>query len=108
MNDYIGESIKYVIIQERPEAQDGIVTRMPLQYNDYLGAFSHTTDILLATMFEDKNEAIRLANLQNQISVILKQDVNYIVVENHIKRTVIDLIEEEVVVEEDPIEEPIE
>lgn len=103
MNDYVGESIRYVILQERAEAENGIVTRMPLQYNDYLGAFSHTTDILGATMFEDKNEAIRLANLQNQISTILKQDMNYIVVENHIKRTVIELVEEEVVV--DPVEE---
>lgn len=87
MQAYIGEETRYVVLQEVPQAHMGELQRQPLIYNTGYGSFTPTGDILSATQFESKEEAIELANLQNQISQILKQDFNYIVVENYIRRT---------------------
>lgn len=98
MQEYIGEETRYVILQEAPQAQMGELQRQPLVYNTGYGSFTPVGDILSATQFKSKEEAIELANLQNQISQILKQDFNYIVIENYIRRSQItgDVIEPEV------------
>lgn len=87
MQGYIGEETRYVVLQEAPQAQMGELQRQPLIYNTGYGSFTPTGDILSATQFETQEEAVDLANLQNQISQILKQDFNYIVVENYIRRS---------------------
>ena len=102
MQEYIGEETRYVILQESSQAQMGEMQRQPLIYNTVYGSFTPIEDILGATQFESREEAIELANLQNQISQILKQDFNYIVIENYIRRYQItgDVIEPEVPEEE--------
>lgn len=98
MQAYIGEETRYVILQEVSQAQMGELQRQPLVYNTGHGSFTPVGDILNATQFKTKEEAIELANLQNQISQILKQDFNYIVVESYTKRSQItgDVTEPEV------------
>ena len=98
MQEYIGEETRYVILQEVSQAQMGELQREPLIYNTVYGSFTPIGDILGATQFESREEAIELANLQNQISQILKQDFNYIVIENYIRRYQItgDVVEPEV------------
>lgn len=97
MRELIGEKTTYVILQERGEAQDGVIDRVPLIYNAGYGSFSSIDDVLLATHFDSKEDAIELADLQNEISRILKQDFNYIVIENFVRRN---LVENEVQEEE--------
>ena len=80
MLNITGEEIRYVIYQEKPEVKDGASVTVPLIYNSYNGSFSEVGDILSATLFEEEDEAVELATLQNQISQILKQNFNYIVV----------------------------
>lgn len=87
MQEYIGEEITYVILQERPDDLDGVQLRIPLQYSPREGSFMAVSDFLSATAFKTQEEAVELANLQNQISTLLKQDLNYIVVESLVRRT---------------------
>lgn len=90
MRELIGEQTTYVILQERDEAQDGVINRVPLVYNVGYGSFNSVDDVLQATHFDIKEEAIELANLQNEISRILKQDFNYIVVEHFVRRSLVE------------------
>ena len=117
MNEYVGEKTTYVVLQETPEAEDGVTRRIPLVYNTGTGAFSHAYDFLGATQFDVQDEAIELANLQNQISQILKQSYNYILIKNVVVREVVSPDEpvdpEQPIPEpepepEEPIEEPVE
>ena len=75
-----GERVHYVVYQEKPEILDGANVTVPLTYSSYNGAFSEAFEFAQATLFESEEEAIRLATLQNQISQILQQSFNYIVV----------------------------
>lgn len=110
MKEYIGEETRYVILQEDSQAQMGELQRQPLIYNTGHGSFTPVGDILGATQFEYKEEAIELANLQNRISQILKQNLNYIVVENYIRRFQItgDVVEPVVPEPEAPEEDTLE
>ena len=89
MLNITGEETRYVVYQEKPEVRDGASVTVPLIYNSYNGAFSEAGDILSATLFESEEEAIQLATLQNQISQILKQDFNYIVIKRVDTRTAV-------------------
>lgn len=89
MQEYTGEKITYVVLQEDTKTEQGELQRRPLIYNTGYGSFTPVGDILGATHFEDQVEAVELADLQNKISTILKQDFNYIVVENYIRRKVV-------------------
>lgn len=80
MQTITGEQIRYIIYQEKPEVREGQNVTVPLIYNSYNGSFSEATNLLNATMFESEEEAIQMATLQNQISEILKQSFNYIVI----------------------------
>ena len=97
MQEYIGEETRYVVLQEAPQTQMGELQRQPLIYDERYGSFATAGDILSATQFESKEEAVELANLQNQISQILKQDFNYIVIESYTRRSQItgDVVEPE-------------
>lgn len=98
MLNITGEEIRYVIYQEKPEVKDGASVTVPLIYNSYNGSFSEVADILSATLFESEEEAVQLATLQNQISQILKQSFNYIVVKRVETR--------EIIYSDKPAEEP--
>lgn len=114
MLNITGEETRYVVYQEKPEVRDGASVTVPLIYNSYNGSFSEAGDILSATLFEEEDEAIELATLQNQISQILKQSFNYIVVKRVETREAIysgkeiDVPEENTELEEDGKEEVIE
>ena len=108
MQDITGEIVRYVVYQEKPEVLDGANVTVPLTYNSYNGAFSEAYEFAQATLFETEEEAIQLATLQNQISQILKQSFNYIVIKQVITRTTVFLGKEieEPEVPEEPIDEP--
>ena len=89
MQGITGETVRYIVYQEKPEVKDGASVTVPLIYNSYNGSFSEVVDILSATLFESEEEAIQLATLQNQISQILKQSFNYIVVKQVDTRTTV-------------------
>ena len=116
MQGITGETVRYVVYQETPEVQDGANVTVPLTYNSYNGAFSEAFEFANATLFESEEEAIQLATLQNQISQILKQSFNYIVVKQVDTRTTVysgkEIEEPEVPVEpeapEEETEEPTE
>ena len=80
MQGITGTQVRYVVYQEKPEVRDGANVTVPLTYNSYNGSFSEAGDILSATLFEEEEEAVQMATLQNQISQILRQSFNYIVV----------------------------
>lgn len=110
MQGVTGEAVRYVVYQEKPEVRDGANITVPLAYNSYNGAFSEVIEFLEATLFESEEEAVQLATLQNQISQILKQSFNYIVVKQVDTRTTVysgkEIEEPEVPVEpEEPEEE---
>lgn len=117
MNEYVGEKTTYVVLQETTETENGVARRVPLMYDTGIGAFSHASDFLGATQFDTQEEAVGLATLQNQISEILKQSYNYIVIKNVVVREVVSPDEpvdpEQPIPEpepepEEPIEEPVE
>ena len=89
MQGITGETIRYVVYQEKPEVRDGANVTVPLTYNSYSGAFSESFEFAQATVFESEEEAIQLATLQNQISQILKQSFNYIVIKQVDTRTAV-------------------
>ena len=89
MLNITGEETRYVIYQEKPEVRDGANITVPLTYNSYNGAFNEAHEFREATLFESEEEVVQLATLQNQISQILKQNFNYIVVKQVDKREVI-------------------
>ena len=89
MQGVIGEKVRYVVYQEKPEVRDGANITVPLTYNSYSGAFNEAYEFAQATLFESEEEAVQLATLQNQISQILKQSFNYIVVKQVDTRTTI-------------------
>ena len=89
MQGVTGERIRYVVYQEKPEVRDGANVTVPLTYNSYNGAFSEAFEFSQATLFESEEEAIQLATLQNQISQILKQSFNYIVIKQVDTRTAV-------------------
>ena len=89
MQGVTGETIRYVVYQEKPEVRDGANVTVPLTYNSYNGAFSEAFEFVQATLFESEEEAIQLATLQNQISQILKQSFNYIVIKQVDTRTTV-------------------
>lgn len=89
MLNITGEQTRYVVYQEKPEVRDGANITVPLTYNSYSGAFSEAYEFREATLFESEEEAVQLATLQNQISQILKQSFNYIVVKQVDTREVI-------------------
>ena len=104
MQGITGEIVRYVVYQEKPEVRDGANVTVPLTYNSYNGAFSEAFEFAQATLFESEEEAIQLATLQNQISQILKQSFNYIVIKQEDIRTTVYLGEEREQLDE-PIEE---
>lgn len=113
MQGITGETVRYVVYQEKPEVRDGANVKVALTYNSYNGAFSEAFEFANATLFESEEEAIQLATLQNQISQILKQSFNYIVIKQVDTRTAVysgKEIEdpEEPEVPEEPTEEPTE
>ena len=110
MQGVTGETVRYVVYQEKPEVRDGANVTVALTYNSYNGAFSEAYEFSNATLFESEEEAIQLATLQNQISQILKQSFNYIVIKQVITRTTVFLGKEieEPEVPEEPVEEPTE
>ena len=90
MQEYIGNQTTYVVLQERSESEAGELLRLPVKFNNYDGSQVTVYDLDSASHFEVKEDAISLANLHNQISVLLKQDLNYIVVENKIERAIVE------------------
>ena len=106
MQGITGETVSYVVYQEKPEVRDGANVTIALTYNSYSGAFNEASEFSQATLFESEEEAIQLATLQNQISQILKQSFNYIVIKQVDARTTvysgIEIKEPEVPV--DPVE----
>ena len=119
MQGITGTKVRYVVYQEKPEVREGTNVTVALTYNSYNGAFSEAFNFGDATLFEHEEEAIQLATLQNQISQILKQDFNYIVIKQVDTRTAVysgkEIEEPEVTVEpeepeapEEPTEEPTE
>ena len=98
MLNITGEQTRYVVYQEKPEVRDGANIIVPLTYNSYGGSFSEAYEFREATLFESEEEAVQLATLQNQISQILKQSFNYVVVKQVDTR--------EVIYSGKPVEEP--
>ena len=90
MQEFIGIKTTYVILKERSETEAGELMRLPVKFNNYDGSQVTVYDLDSASHFEVKEDAISLADLHNQISVLLKQDLNYIVVENKIERTIVE------------------
>ena len=114
MQGVTSETVRYLVYQEKPEVLDGANVTVALTYNSYNGAFSEAYEFSNATLFESEEEAIQLATLQNQISQILKQSFNYIVIKQVNTLTTVysgkeieEPVEpEEPEVPEEPIDEP--
>ena len=118
MENIVGIKTTYVIYQERPEVQAGMGLTVPLIYNAYSGSFNETSSVRDATHFDVEEEAIQLATLQNQITQILRQNFNYIVIKLVDERTSVysgkevdepeepELPEEPIEDPEEPIDEP--
>lgn len=80
MSSITGEQIDYIIYQEKPEVNEGVNVTVPLTYHAYNGSFSEAYTFSQATLFQSEEEAVEIATLQSQMSKILKQDFNYIVI----------------------------
>ena len=106
MQGVTGETVRYVVYQEKPEVQDGANVTVPLTYNSYNGAFSEAYEFSNATLFESEEEAIQLATLQNQIGQILKQSFNYIVIKQ--VNTLTTVYSGKEIEEPEVLEEPVE
>lgn len=92
-----GSRVDYLLVQVDNDGQ-----RNPIYYAEYNGGFV-ASNIDEATRFSDKEKALDLAKLQNQISEIMESRFKYEVVEESIERIVV-LTEGN---EEQEIKEPV-
>lgn len=82
MEGIIGEKTIYVVYQERKELSDSDeVISQPLTFDLYNGSIYTTSRFEDATHFVSKEKATELARLHNDISEILEQELNYVVIE---------------------------
>lgn len=78
-----GGSVDYLLVQVENGGQ-----RSPVYYAEYNGGFINS-NIDEATRFKDKEKALDLAKLQNQISEIMESRFSYEVVEESIERVIV-------------------
>lgn len=84
-SELVGENTDYILIQIDAENNG---SKVPVFYADYNGGFS-TTDLASATRFRDRQKALDLSELQNQIGEIMESRFRYEVIEEKIGRQVI-------------------
>lgn len=83
MREAVGTETTYFITQINLEDE----SEQFVEYNNYVGSFVTTSNVGSATRFKSDSQAIELAKLQNQMSIILGKRFKYRVIKDVITRT---------------------
>ena len=89
MNNIIGSTTSYILVQRNTETVDSEQT---LFYNEYNMTLTpvQSQDLHTATKFEDLSQAQAIVGLQNQMAIIFGRPFEYFVVKEETARTIVE------------------